>query len=64
MKRNIFRWAVGFLVLLSLPLLGIITDSVFASVGWPTDEVREIHYSVKEFVEEYSPAKWSRQAGY
>ena len=68
MKRKTFRGALRFLVLFNLSLLGCITGSVFigilAFVSWPTDEelIREIHHSVKEFVEEYSPAKWPRGA--
>ena len=59
MKRKIFRGAVGFLVLVNLSLLtGSVLIGILAFVSRPTDEelVREIHNSVKEFVEEYLPA--------
>jgi hypothetical protein len=57
--------AVGFLVLVNLSLLtGSVLIGILAFVSRPTDEelVREIHDSVKEFVEEYLPAEWPRGA--
>jgi hypothetical protein len=61
MKRKIFRGAVGFLVLLNLSLLaGGALIGILAFASWHAGDelIGEIHHSVKEFAEEYSPVKW------
>jgi hypothetical protein len=61
MKRKTLLGAVGFLAVLSLSLLaGGALIGILAFASWHAGEelIGEIHHSVKEFAEEYSPVKW------